>query len=182
MGKKIAVALPAVCALALLFPAIFADQTVFAGDVEFFEASRDRLVAEAWREGEGIPRWAPGILGGAPALASQELGLLYPPNLLLAILATDRAQAIGLALHLAIAALGARALARTLGQGSAPSLLAGIVYAFSGTFVSTHLTPVYVRSGAWLPWALAGLLRGGAGERRGLLVAVLALSGMYLAG
>ncbi|MBI3723558.1 hypothetical protein HY251_06345 [bacterium] len=177
-----ALAVAAACALLLLGPAIVGDETVFAGDIEVFEASRDRLVAEAWREGEGIPRWVPGILGGAPALPSQELGLLYPPNLVLAVLATDRAEAIGLALHLVLAAFGARALARALGAERAPALLSGLAFAFSGTFVSTHLTPVYVRSGAWLPWAIAGLLRAGSGERRGLLVATLALSGSYLAG
>src|SRR5262245_32071021 len=99
----------ALLALIPLAPALVGSRDVFLGDLTEFEAPRDRLLASAWRAGEGIPRWAPGVFGGAPALGSAELGLLYPPNLVLALVATDRARAIGLALHLVLAALGARA-------------------------------------------------------------------------
>ncbi|HZV00669.1 MAG TPA: hypothetical protein VFF73_28400 [Planctomycetota bacterium] len=168
--------------LAIFGSAVLGDDTIFSGDVEVFESARDRFVAEAWHAGEGIPRWAPGIAGGVSARASQELGTLYPLNLLLAIAATDRAEALGLAIHIIIAVLGARALARALGLEPAAALVVGFAYGFSGALVSEQLTPVYVRSGAWVPWALAGLERASRRELGGMLLAVLSLALSYLAG
>ena len=169
-------------ALAIFGSAVLGPDTIFAGDIEVFESARDRFVAAAWKDGEGIPRWAPGIAGGVSARASQELGILYPPSLVLAVAATDRAEALGLAIHLIIAVLGARALGRALGLEPSAALVVGFAYGFSGALVSEQLTPVYVRSGAWLPWAVAGLERASRGERRGLAVAVVALAASYLAG
>jgi hypothetical protein len=169
-------------ALAIFASAVLGPDTIFAGDIEVFESARDRFVAAAWKDGEGIPRWAPGIAGGISARASQELGILYPPSFILAIAATDRAEALGLAIHLIIAVLGARALGRALGLEPAAALLVGFAYGFSGALVSEQLTPVYVRSGAWLPWAIAGLERASRGERRWLGVGILALAASYLAG
>lgn len=169
-------------ALLVFAPAVLGDATVFAGDISVFESPRDRLLAEALRAGEGIPRWVPGIAGGVSARASQELGTLYPPTVVLAWLAPERAEALGLVLHVALAALGAAALARTLGLGEGPARLAGLAFGLSGSLVSTHLVPVYVRSAAWLPWAVTGILRGARGDPLGVLLASVVLALGYLAG
>jgi hypothetical protein len=169
-------------ALFIFAPAVLGSDTIFAGDISVFESPRDQLLAHAWQAGDGIPRWVPGIAGGVSARASQELGTLYPPNVVLAVLAPDRAEALGLVLHLALAALGALALARALGLAPGAALVAGLAFGFSGSLVSTHFTPVYVRSAAWLPWALAGLVRAGERDGRGLVLAALALTLGYLAG
>jgi hypothetical protein len=185
----LAVALFLGLVLLLLGQAIAGDRDVYAGDLSFFEAPRDRFVARAIEAGEGIPRWAPGVYGGAPALGAPELGLLYPPNLLLAVLATERARALGIALHLVLAAFGARALARKLGADGAAATLAGLAFAFGGALVSSHMVLVYVRSSAWLPWALVGLLEATAAKDqddalrpRAIPLATLGFLGMFLAG
>jgi hypothetical protein len=178
------VALLVFLGLALVFtgPAILGAKTIFFGDIFFFEQPRDQLLAASLRAGEGIPRWMPGVWGGAPALGAQEMALLYPPNVVLALLAGIHAQAIGLLLHLVLAAFGARAVASRLALDERPALLAGIAYAFGGALLSAHIVPVYVRSAAWLPWLLAGLLDASRGERRGIALATLALVATYLAG
>jgi hypothetical protein len=165
-------------ALALLLggKAVLGERRLCAGDVVDLDIPRDRVLAEALRAGEGVPRWAPGVCGGAPALGAQELALLYPPTILLALVAPERAQGLSLLLHLVLAAGGAFKLARVLGARAEPATLAGLVYAFSGSLLATHVVPMYVRSGAWLPWALAGLAEGGFG------LPLLAFLGIYLAG
>src|SRR5581483_7703461 len=91
-------------------------------------------------------------------------------------IAPTRATAIGLLLHLALAALGARALARALGLSEEAALLAAIVYGSNGAILSMHTVAVYVRSAAWLPWILAGAARGS------VPLATLGLVGTYLGG
>ena len=100
-------AVPTLLAIAfaslLVGPAIVGPRTVYYGDLTAFEHPRDRLLARAIREGDPIPRWEPGIYGGAPTLAAQEMALLYAPNTLAAWIAPDRARAIGIFLHLVLA-------------------------------------------------------------------------------
>lgn len=182
-------AVPLVFALALLglvlvhFGAsLLGDRDPFVGDVYRFEAPRNREQRASLLRGEGIPLWYPGVYGGAPALASQELAPLYPPNVVLAALAPERATALGLALHALLAAAGAGALARRLGARPEGAALAAVVYAFSGPLLSLQAVPAYARSAAWLPWVVLGLLRAGEREGRGLALAVLALAGTYLGG
>jgi hypothetical protein len=188
---KSALALGLFLLLAVTFfgRALAFDRDVYAGDLSIFEAPRDRFVVASLGAGEGIPRWAPGIYGGAHALGAQELGLLYPPNVVLAVLATERARALGIVLHLLLAAFGVRALARKLGAEPWGATLAGVVFAFGGVLLATHIVLVYVRSAGWLPWALLGLLEaseaktlGEAFARRRVPLATLGLLGMYLAG
>jgi hypothetical protein len=169
-------------ALVLTGPAALSDRDLYAGDVGHFELPRDELVAKRLRAHEGLPRWIPGIYGGAPGFASQELALFYPPNDLLLIIAPERARIWGLVFHLVLAALGARALARRLGAGEAAALLAGIVYAFGGASVSMNVVLVYTRTAAWLPWAALGLVRASQGEKRALLLATTGFLGTYLGG
>jgi hypothetical protein len=169
-------------ALVLTGPAALGDKDLYAGDVGHFELPRDALVAERLHAHQGLPRWIPGIHGGAPALSSQELALFYPPNDLLLLVAPERAAIWGFALHLVVAALGARALARRLGAGDAAALLAGLVYGFGGAAVSMSVVLVYARTAAWLPWAVLGLVRASQGEHRAVAVATLAFLGTYLGG
>jgi hypothetical protein len=156
--------------------AVVGERTVYYGDLTTFEHPRDRLLASAVREGDPIPRWEPGLYGGAPTLAAQEMALLYPPNTLVAWLCPDRARAIGLFLHFVLASLGSFALARELGASPRAALLAALVYGSGGAIVSMTSVPVYVRSAAFLPWVLLAAARGSTA------LATTALLGTYLAG
>lgn len=178
MASSRAVGSLVVLALAALFlgPAIVGDRTIYVGDLTAFEHPRDRLVATSFKAGEGIPRWTPNLYGGASALGAQEMALLYPPNTLLALVAPDNARALGVFLHLILAALGARALARQLGVSEEAALLAAIVYGSGGAILSLHQVAVYVRSAAFLPWILTGA------ARRSVPLTTLALLGTYLGG
>ncbi len=177
MSRWAAAALLAVSFAALLVgPAVVGERTVYYGDLTTFEHPRDRLLARAVREGDPIPRWEPGLFGGAPTLAAQEMALLYPPNTVVAWLCPDRARAIGIFLHLVLASLGSYALARELGASPRAALLASLVYGSGGAIVSVASIPVYVRSAAFLPWVLLAAARGSTA------LATFGLLGTYLAG
>lgn len=181
-SRALAVLVCLAAALVLTAPGVLGGRDLYVGDVGHFEQPRDELVAPRLRAGLGLPRWLPGVYGGAPALGGQELALLYPPNDLLLLAVPERARIWGLALHLLLAALGARALARRLGAGESAALVSGLVFGFGGAAVSMSAVPVYARTAGWLPWAVLGIVRASAGERRGLALATLALLGTYLGG
>jgi hypothetical protein len=168
-------------AVVLFAPALLGSSDLSLGDSLWFDLPRDLVVARSARSGT-FPTWLPGIYGGASAVGAQEFALFYPPNTLLAVLFPDRARALGLALHMVIAALGARALAKRLGIGDAAALFAGVAFGFGGAVVSMTFVPVYVRSAAWLPFCVLGVIRGAAGDRRGLLIAGSAFLMTYLGG
>jgi hypothetical protein len=168
---------------ALFFgPAIVGDQAIYMGDLRCFIAPRDHLLAASVQRGDWPPQWIPGIFGGAPGLASQELGLLYPPNVVLALLAGERAKEIGLALHFALGAFGALALARRLGAREVGAIAAGVSFMFGGTLVSTLFSPPYVASAAWTTWAGWAALGLRRRERGALAVATASFLAIYLAG
>jgi hypothetical protein len=175
MGRRAVVPLLALGFAAIFAgPAVFSNKTVYVGDLGVFERPRDRLLARSLTEGEGIPRWTPDIYGGVSAIAAQEMALLYPPNVVLALV--PRGLEIGLLLHLAFAAIGAYALARALGMSERAALLAGLVYGSSGAILSIHHVVVYVRTASWLPWILTGCVR------ESTWLTALAFLGTYLGG
>ena len=96
---------------------------------------------------------------GAPFLANSQVGFFYPINLLLAWLPADRAISWQIALHLAIAALGAYGLARR-GFGLRPlgAFAASLVFGLGG-YLGAQVEHInQLQALAWLPlMALCGL-------------------------
>jgi hypothetical protein len=178
--------LPLLLALALtghfLGAAVFSERTVHLGDIRSFVGERDRFVRESLTSGEGLPRWAPGIYGGAPVLAAQEMALLYPPTVILALAGGERAPALGLAFHFLLGALGAWALARSLGAGRRAAAVASASYMFGGAILSAHTTPTYIASLAWTLWAATGIVRVATRERGGFALATASFLAIYLGG
>ncbi|MBI5611157.1 MAG: hypothetical protein HY902_19950, partial [Deltaproteobacteria bacterium] len=111
-------------------------------------------VAALWRAGQ-VPWWNPYVLGGVPALAGWQLGLLYPPHLL-HLLAPVAATEAMIWLHLALLGVGFAALLRAWRPelpawlppllGAAPGL-SGPVW---GHLWAGHVS--YIEALAWLPW------------------------------
>ena len=93
-------------------------------------------------------------MGGRPFLANSQSAVFSPFTAPAYAMPVSDAFAWGAALKLFIAAFGAYLLGRALRLRFAPSLLAGVVYAFGLFFVSWLAWPL---SGvwAWMPWLLA---------------------------
>jgi hypothetical protein len=101
-----------------------------------------------------VPLWNPHVMGGRPFLANSQSAVFSPFSAPAYATGVSRGYAWALALKLFVAALGAYLLARALRLRFAPSLLAGVVYAFGLYFVAWLVWPL-ASVWAWLPLLLA---------------------------
>jgi hypothetical protein len=149
------------------------------GDVTAFQIG---LMAEYQRALHGfrLPLWNANWGYGFPGLAESQMGVYYPPHVVLyELLPLEAAYTASLVLHTLWSGLGASWAARRFGASRGASALAGFVWAASGFFL-IHITHQWAyTAGSWMPWAwgLAWMLARGQGTRRTWLVlaAVLAL-------
>ena len=121
-----------------------------------FDPDTSLLVRE-WERGV-LPTWNPSVVCGAPLLGQALYGTLYPPNLLLwRLLPLERSYAVGAALHVFLAALGACFLARRLGAEAGGALLAGVLFAAGGALVVRFHYYMTFYPVAWVPWLLVAV-------------------------
>lgn len=111
-----------------------------------------------------FPTWNPFTFGGMPFLASIQMGALYPPNWLHAILPPERVFCLLLVGHVLFAGLGTWLYCRGRGLAPEAALLAAMVFAMSGRVVLHQFAghPQIAYSAAWLPfvfWVVDRLLR-----------------------
>ena len=145
----------------------------------YFYPLRD-YASQAIREGR-LPLWNPYTFMGAPFLANSQVGVFYPYNVLMAWLPTEVAVSWSIALHLALAAVGAYVLARrALGLGRWASFAAGLAFGLGGYLGAQveHLNQVQVL--AWLPWALWLGLRVGQGASWRAAVALALVTALQI--
>jgi hypothetical protein len=118
----------------------------------------DTFLLEREYERGVLPTWNPSIVCGAPLLGQALYGTLYPPNLLLwRILPLERSYAVGAALHVLLAGLGAFVLARRLGADPGGARLAGLLFAAGGALVVRFHYYMTFYPVAWVPWLLAAV-------------------------
>jgi hypothetical protein len=147
---------------------------------EFFP--RHSFAGAALRQGS-LPLWDPHQIGGLPFLATYQAGVLYPPNLLYALLPTGLAMGLLGLLHVAAAGAFTYLLCRELGRTRTASWLAGLTFMVGGStlFMSFHTNAI--NSVPWLPAALycSSRLARGADLRWALLLG-LCVALQFLAG
>ena len=107
-----------------------------------------------------IPLWNSLWGYGFPALAESQLGVFYPPHLLLySLLPLEAAYSFDMAFHALWAAVGAWLLARRICISPQGASLTGIAFAGSGFFL-VHLPHHWgFTTGSWLPWIFYAGLR-----------------------
>jgi len=127
---------------------------VYQRDTSVFYYPLFLWAAQELRQGR-FPLWTPEIMGGYPLFADSEIGLASPQVLLaLLTLPADIAFVALRLLHVAIAALGAYALARAWRLPHAAAVICGLTFAL-GSFLQAHLHHEnIVRTAAWLPLVL----------------------------
>jgi hypothetical protein len=109
-------------------------------------------------EGE-LPLWNPRQAAGIPFLATLQVGALYPPNLLHALLPAQTAFLVLAGLHLLLSFVLAGALASALGAGALGSAVAGLAYASSLQLVGAIWSPPTYYAAAWAPGVLLAVDR-----------------------
>lgn len=107
-----------------------------------------------------VPFLNPGASNVEPLLSDPNTFCLYPTNVLYSFLPAATAFNLHLLLHVAVAFLGAAALARRLGARRAACLAGGAAYAFSGPYLSYAAAfSNAAAAAAWAPWVVSEVLR-----------------------
>jgi hypothetical protein len=165
--------------LAWLWPIGLGGRMLVGGDVTQFSMGLMGFLRASIRAGR-LPLWNDLWGFGFPGLAESQMGVFYPPHLLLyGVLSTEVAYVTSLVLHTLWGALGTYWAARRFGISGVGSALAGFAWATCGFFL-IHLSHQWGYTvGSWMPWAwgLSWQVIRGSGSRRTpwLLSAVLAL-------
>lgn len=107
------------------------------------------------------PLWNPLTFCGAPFAANPQAALWYPPNMIRSLLtvhptpwATQAGFVILMGLHLLLAGLGVRRLARAHGSSAAAALASALAFVFSALMVRRVCEYHFLMTLAWLPWLL----------------------------
>ncbi len=127
-----------------------------------------------------LPLWNPNQGLGGPLLATQQTGVLYPPNWLHLALPPQPAFVWLAFAHLALAAALAGALARSLGAGTVGSVAAGLLYATSLQLWSNVWAPPALYTAAWVPGVLLAVERAVARPGAGRAAALAAVLGLLI--
>ncbi len=146
--------------LLLFWPVLLAGQVFFWHDVAVAYMPLRKLAQDAVQQGH-LPLWTMQLGCGFPLLAEGQCATFYPLHVIGYLgLPYYYTYSLMVYLHCLLGAIFAALLGRTLGQGWAGSALAGLVYGFSGYFVSKVLFITVLETGAWLPLILYLVIAG----------------------
>jgi hypothetical protein len=165
--------------LGWLWPIGLGGQMPVGGDATQFSMGLMAFLRSSLQAGR-LPLWNDLWGFGFPGVAESQMGVFYPPHLLLyGVFSTETAYCLSLVLHTLWSAMGAYWAARRLGTSETGAALGGFAWATCGFFL-IHLPHQWGYTvGSWMPWAwgLAWQVSRGLGSRRTpwLLAAVLAL-------
>ncbi len=169
----------AVGLVAWLWPIGLGGRMPIGGDVTSFSIGLMAELGRSLRSGR-IPYWNDLWGYGFPGLGESQMGVYYPPHLVLyGLLPVEWAYTLSLVLHTVWAGLGAAWASRRFGADVRGSAVSGLAWGTSGFFLA-HLTHHWgATTASWMPWAwgLAWSIATG-GCRRGsalLLAAVLTI-------
>lgn len=158
MAKSAAPILLLALALALFFlEAVTLQGAFFVQDVMVQNYPFRHFCSEMLRQLE-LPLWHPGINGGFPLFAEGQAGVLYPFNLLTALLLpTWVGISYNVVFHLWLGGVGTFAYLRLIGAGRAGALTGGLTFALSGYAVVRAMSQNFVDVMAWMPFLFAAL-------------------------
>jgi len=131
-----------------------------------------------------VPLWNPYQLAGEPFFANHQHGMLYPPNVLYAVLSPQQAFRCAAVLHYVIAAGCAAYLARTLGLSTGATVLATLLFTFGGYLPGLLYLRTWLQGAVWLPLEFALVVHIFRNPRRVAATLLLAAIGaaQYLGG
>ena len=158
MGRSAASILLLALAVGLYFrEAVTLQGAFFVQDVMVQNYPFRHFVAEALRQFE-LPLWHPGINCGFPLFAEGQAGVLYPFNLLTALLLPVWVGiSCNVVFHLWLGGVGTFAYLRLIGAGRAGALTGGLTFALSGYAVVRAMSQNFVDVMAWMPFLFAAL-------------------------
>jgi len=169
--------------LLLFWQVLIGGQVFFWHDVTIAYMPLRKLAQEAIRQGH-LPLWTMKLGCGFPLLAEGQCATFYPLHLIAYLgLPYYYTYSLMVYLHCLLAAVFAALLGRKLTLGWPAAAFCGLVYGFSGYFVSKVLFITVPESGAWLPLILYFIITGlDSADYRYFLGGALALALAILGG
>jgi len=136
--------------LVFFFDVLFLDYVLFAGDNLTINMPSKILFLKMLQQSE-LPLWNPYIFSGTPLLADINLGLLSPFNMF--YLAFAPLKAISFAIVTAVICSGITMYwyCRTIKLTSIASVLAGVIYMFSGSIMTHTMNTAILNTIVWIP-------------------------------
>ncbi len=113
-----------------------------------------QLLVDAVKD-QTLPLWDPYLFTGHPFLANGQHSALYPLTWVFLVMPIPRAFGVFIVLQLGLAGVWMYVLGRVIKAGPLGSLVAGIVFQFSGFMVVSVVHPMIVAGASWLPLLLA---------------------------
>ncbi|MCX6357526.1 MAG: hypothetical protein NT045_06605 [Candidatus Aureabacteria bacterium] len=120
-------------------------------DYTGFLLSRTAFVAGALLENGALPLWRPVESCGIPTLGNPQIGVFYPPNLLVLALGPVRSLGLRFILCVFLGGLFAYAYAREIGLGWCGGVFAGIAFMLSG-FMATNIYAGHIQHLSTVIW------------------------------
>jgi len=146
--------------LLLFWQVLLAGQVFFWHDVTAAYMPLRKLAQEAVTNGH-LPVWTMKLGCGFPLLAEGQCATFYPLHIIAYLgLPYYYTYSLMVYLHCLMAAVFAALLGRKLNLGWPAAAFCGLVYGFSGYFVSKVLFITVLESGAWLPLILYFIIAG----------------------
>ncbi len=135
-------------------------ELAYGKDVSYFYPNE--VVLQASGFGANFPLWNPYFGGGAPGLGKIQVGMFYPPLVLLrALFDVETTLDLDVVLHLFLAGVGVYFLMRQLAIDRIPALFAAVAFMLSGSFapriVAGHAS--VLRAISWSGWLLLTYVR-----------------------
>lgn len=172
------------CAVLLLFWPVLAEGETFAfRDAGHYYFNLFQWCDGEWRDGR-IPLWNPYENTGTPQLADASSSVFYPGKLLFAIPGLDYVQRLNLyvVLHVVLAGVGAFFAGRRLKLSVTGCGVAAASYALGGVVLTQTANVVFLVGAAWLPFAVAAIIRIRRQPRGGTLELAAVMALMVLGG
>jgi len=113
-----------------------------------------RFIVQALKSRQ-LPLWNPYILSGQPFLAAGQHSALYPLSLVFYVLPLVKAYGCFTILQLLLAGVFMYIYTRTIRLERVGSIVAAIVYPFSGFMIVSVVHPMIIAAASWLPLLLA---------------------------
>ncbi len=167
-------------AIAPLLMVLATGHTLAWRDTSRLLAPMRSLVVEALRNFQ-LPLWNPYEALGIPLFAQVMHGVLHPWSLFAAAFTRDGTDLL-IVLHVATGAVGAGALARTLGASRSGAVVAGLGYGLSGYLLSMSSNITFLAGAGSAPWAVAGLRYAATGGAARIVPGAIGTAVLHFAG
>jgi hypothetical protein len=136
-GYAVIALFTAIAAILFFWDPLFtwsAEKLLAGGDIATQFAPWPAFIFDSLRQYGELPLWNPYVFSGVPFAANPQTMMFYPFTYLGLLMPLTRAMALTLVVHVWLAGMGMYGWLRALGATHAGAFLAGVAFAFTGTY------------------------------------------------